>query len=177
MNYGFRKTIFSLFLFFSFFLFALPVGAVCPVCTVAVGGGVLLSQYLGVDDLIIGIWVGGFILSIGIWTGASIKKKFFKGQNWLITAFLWLTTVLGLKQVGLIGHPTCKIHGHDKLLSGIVFGTVAFLIGYFLDWILRRINRKNLGKAIFPYQKIVLPVGWLVVATAFAFQICRWGLK
>lgn len=32
--------------------------AVCPVCTVAVGTGVGLSRWLGVDDTITGLWLG-----------------------------------------------------------------------------------------------------------------------
>jgi len=34
------------------------VFAVCPVCTVAAGAGVGLSRWLGIDDIIIGLWVG-----------------------------------------------------------------------------------------------------------------------
>jgi len=176
-----QRKIFKILVFiFAFcllpFAFCLSVSAVCPVCTVAVGGGVLLSHYLGVDDLIIGVWSGGLILSLGLWTAGYIKKKFFKGQEWVLVIFLWITTVLGLKQSGFIGHPTCKIHGHDKLLSGIVFGTVAFLIGYFLDWILRRLNKGQPGKAIFPYQRVICPLVFLLIATMFAFQLCRLGV-
>lgn len=157
--------------------FYIPAGAVCPVCTVAIGGGLLLSHYLGVDDLISGVWVGGFILAFGLWMATYIKKTFFKGQEWLIIAFLWVTTVFGLKEAGLIGNPTCKIHGHDKLLSGIVFGTVAFILGYGLDLVLRRLNKKEPGKVLFPYQKVILPVVFLILATIFSAQLCSFGIK
>jgi len=46
----------TLILGFAFFS-TVPAWAQCPVCTVAIGGSVLLSRYLGIDDLIIGIWV------------------------------------------------------------------------------------------------------------------------
>jgi len=161
-----------------YFLFAaFPAQAVCPVCTVAVGGGILLSHYFGVDDLVIGVWAGGLIISLGLWTATFIKKNYFKGQSWFLTGFLWLTTVIGLKQAGFIGHPTCKIHGHDKLLSGMVFGSIAFLIGFGLDLGLRKINKKNPGKVFFPYQKVILPLGFLILATVFATQLCRFGIK
>ncbi|HUV72533.1 MAG TPA: hypothetical protein VMW25_06020 [Clostridia bacterium] len=160
------------FLFFT----AQPVLGVCPVCTVAIGGGVLLSHYLGVDDLIIGVWAAGLTLSLGFWLASYLKKVYFKGQDWVLTAFLWITTVLGLKETGFIGHPTCKIHGHDKLLSGIVFGTVAFLFGHGLDLLLRRFNQKEPGKAFFPYQRVVLPLSFLILATVFAVQLCRFGV-
>jgi len=172
------KKALALFLFaISFLRLATPVNAVCPACTVAIGGGVVLSHYLGVDDLIIGVWAGGLTLSFGLWMASYLKKIDFRGLKWLLSAFLWITTVLGLKQAGLIGHPTCKIHGHDKLLSGIVFGTVAFLAGYGVDFLLRRLNKKEPGKAVFPYQRVVVPLTFLVLATIFAFQLCRFGIK
>ena len=39
-------------------LVALPAQAVCPVCIVAVGAGLGLSEYLGIDDTIAGVWIG-----------------------------------------------------------------------------------------------------------------------
>jgi len=159
------------------FTFYISANAVCPVCTVAVGGGVLLSRYLGVDDVIIGIWVGGLLVSLGLWTATYIKKKVLKYQEWLIVGFFWLTTYFGFKQAGFIGHPTCKIHGHDKLLSGIIFGTVAFFLGYGSDLLLRKMNKKNPGKAMFPYQKVVCPIIFLILATIFSLQLCWLGIK
>lgn len=172
------KKITFIFSFLLLFLkFPSPAHAVCPVCTIAVGGGVVLSRYLGVDDLIIGIWVGGLLLSLGLWMATYIKKKFFKGQEWLVVAGLWLMTYFGFKQAGFIGHPTCKIHGHDKLLSGMIFGTIAFMLGFGIDFLMRKLNKKEPRKAFFPYQKVILPVAFLVIATVFAWQLCRWGVK
>jgi len=159
------------------FAFCIPVNAVCPVCTFAVGGGVLLSRYLGVDDLIIGVWVGGLLISLGLWMASYIKKKFFQGQEWLAVVILWVSTYFGFKKVGFIGHPTCKIHGHDKMLSGMIFGTLAFIFGFGLDYLLRKLNKKEPGKALFPYQKVVAPLIFLILATIFSLQLCRWGIK
>lgn len=168
------KIILPLLLFTVFRLFfASSAYAVCPVCTVAIGGGLLLSHYLGIDDLVVGVWIGGLLVAFGLWMSTYIKKVYIKGQAWLITAFLWATTVLSLKQAGFIGHPTCKIHGHDKLLTGIEVGTLAFLLGFGLDWLLRRQNKKNPGKAVFPYQKVILPIFWLLVATILGLKICK----
>lgn len=167
-----RKTILLLSPIILLF-FPSPVNAQCPVCIVTIGGSVLLSRYLGIDDLIIGIWAGGLILSFGLWTATLIKKTFIKGQKWLLTAVLWVTTVLGLKQAGFIGNPTCKIHGHDKLLTGIIAGTLVFLLAYGIDFVLRKLNKKNPGKAFFPYQRVVLPVVLLSIATLIGAKICN----
>jgi hypothetical protein len=171
-------TALALLLFGFAFLAATPSFAVCPVCTVAIGGGVLLSHYLGVDDLIIGIWAGGLTLSFGLWlaTAKYLKRFDFRGFKWFLTAFLWITTVLSLKQAGFIGHPTCQIYGHDKLLSGMIFGSVAFLLGYGVDFLLRRANKKEPGKVLFPYQRVVAPLFFLIVASIFALQLCRLGI-
>jgi len=172
-----KKIVFFLLLTSYFLLLARSTHAVCPVCTVAVGGGVLLSRYLGVDDLIIGVWIGGLLVSLGLWTATYIKKKFFRWQEWLAVIAFWLMTYFGFKQAGFIGHPTCKIHGHDKLLTGMVFGTIAFILGYGLDGLLRKLNRKEPDKALFPYQKVVVPIFFLILSTMFAWQLCRWGIK
>lgn len=155
-----------------YLLLASRVHAQCPVCIVTIGGSVLLSRYLGIDDLIIGIWAGALILSLGLWSATFIKKTFIKGQNWLLTALLWITTVWGLKKAGFIGNPTCKIHNHDKLLTGIIGGSLVFLLAYNLDLWLRKLNKKNPGKAFFPYQRVVLPVGLLLIATLIGAKIC-----
>lgn len=169
-----RKVIYFIFFLVTFLvIFSSSVKAVCPVCTVAIGGGVLLSRYLGVDDLVIGVWVGGLVLSFGLWMASYLKKTFFKGQKWFITTFLWIATVFSLKQVGFIGHPYCKIYGRDKLLSGIVLGTLAFLLGYGLDYFLRKLNKKEPGKALFSYQRVVCPLSFLILATILSLELCN----
>lgn len=40
--------------------------AQCPVCTVAIGVGVGLCRYLGIDDLITGLWIGALLLALGV---------------------------------------------------------------------------------------------------------------
>jgi hypothetical protein len=156
-----------------FFLAATPTQAVCPVCTIAIGGGVLLSQYLGVDDLIIGVWVGGLILSLSLWGASYLKKTYLKGQQWLISLAFWVFTALSFKQTGFFGHPSCKIWGYDKLLVGMVFGTLAFLLGFGLDFSLRKINRSAPGKAFFPYQKVAMPLVCLLLATLVSLRLCQ----
>lgn len=156
-----------------YLLLAAPINAVCPVCTVAVGGGVLLSHYLGVDDLLIGIWAGGLILSLGLWSASYLKKTFIKGQAWLLTAVLWVVTVLGLKEAGFIGNPTCKIYGYDKLFIGIIFGSLVFVFAYGIDFGLRKLNKSNPGKAFFPYQKVAIPLVLLIIATLVGAKVCQ----
>lgn len=156
-----------------YLLASVTVNAQCPVCAIAIGGGVALSHYLGIDDIATGVWAGGLVVAFGLWMSNLIKRTFFKGQRWAIVAFLWITTVLALKQAHFIGSPTCKIHGHDKLLTGIIAGTIACLLGYFLDILLRKLNKKNPGKVFVPYQRVILPVVLLIIVTILGLRICR----
>lgn len=178
MNYGLKK-ISTFFLIFTscFFFLAQSVNAVCPVCTIAVGGGVLLSRYLGVDDLIIGVWVGGLVFSLGLWMATYIKKEFIKGQRWILTLVFWGLTVWGLEKAGFVGHPISKIFGFDKLLLGMILGSIAFLVGYGIDGFMRRHNKKEAGKALFPYQKVVMPLTLLIIMTSVSFLILKIGAK
>jgi hypothetical protein len=59
----------------------------------------------------------------------------------------------------------------------MIFGSVAFLLGYGVDFLLRRANKKEPGKVLFPYQRVVAPLTFLILATVFAFQLCRLGIK
>ena len=49
--------------------------AVCPICTVAIGAGVGFTRYIGIDDTITGLWIGGFIVSSGLWLASFLKNK------------------------------------------------------------------------------------------------------
>src|SRR3989344_4306223 len=66
--------LFSLFII-NYSLFPSPVGAVCPVCTVAVVAGLGVSRTLGIDDVVTSIWIGGLILSMAFWTIDWIEKS------------------------------------------------------------------------------------------------------
>jgi len=65
------------------FFFTKKALAVCPICTVVIGAGVGLSRWLGIDDTISGLWIGGLIISMIVWTINWLGKKNirFKGRN------------------------------------------------------------------------------------------------
>jgi hypothetical protein len=51
---------------------------VCPICTVAISGGVGLCRYLGIDDLISGVWIGALLFSLFWLTIDWLNKKRIK---------------------------------------------------------------------------------------------------
>jgi len=141
--------------------------AVCPICTIAVGAGVGFSRWLGIDDTITGLWVGGLIVSMITWTESWLEKKSirFKGRIFVNIFAYYALIVIPLYYAGLIGHPQNKLFcfcglNIDKLLFGIITGSIAFWFGASWYYYLKE---KNHGHAHFPFQKVVMPVAPLII--------------
>lgn len=138
----------------AYLLLPRPVLAVCPVCTVAVAGGLGLSRYFGIDDSIIGIWSGGLMVSLTLWTIDWLLKKKWMVSKFFVFLFWVGITYPPLFWAGIIGHPFNRILGIDKLVFGSVLGFFAFLLGVWGDKKVREIK----GKQMFAFQKVVFPV-------------------
>jgi hypothetical protein len=145
--------------------------AVCPVCTVAVGAGLGLAEWLGIDDSISGLWIGALIVSMSIWTINWLNKKNikFKGRKILVFLAYYAIIVLPLWKKGLIGHPYNKLCGMDKLLLGIILGSFLFAAAIPIHAFLRKRNR---GKSYFQGQKIVIPIAMLLIASLIFYYTC-----
>ena len=162
-----KKIFFTLF----FLLFAIPYSlfantalAVCPVCTVAAIGGLGLSRWLGIDDVISGIWIGGLILSSSLWLIDWVKKKKpeFPISNFQFSIILsvYFLVILPLY---------FTLPGIGKLIGGIAIGSLTFLFGVWLDKKVRKIK----GQQLFNYQKIVFPVGFLAIISLAFYLITK----
>ncbi len=154
------------------FLITHKAEAFCPVCTVAAGAGVGLARWLGIDDTITGLWIGGLIISISAWTATWLKKKNVKipGLFWISFVFFALITIAPLYWYGVMGHPWNTLWGIDKLLLGNIFGAVVFLAG---GWIYKIIKAKNGGRAHFPFEKVVLPVAPLIILSLIFYFLTK----
>lgn len=146
--------------------------AVCPVCTVAVGAGLEGARLLGVDDVITGIWAGGLTLSLFLWTAGWLKKRGVNNLFWqLVVPFVVYYALLGM--VYLLPNVTFganTLWGIDKFLLGAIVGTVCFWGG--ARWY-AEIKRKNGGHAQFAFQKVVVPVSFLLIATVVFWFITK----
>ena len=148
-------------------VFALPAllipgsaQAVCPLCVVAIGAGLGLSEYLGIDDTISGSWIGAMLIATAWWNinwfdKKKIWQKHWKIRNTLTILAYYLLVVAPLFAQGLIGKSGRTLFGLDKLALGIALGTLVFIISEF--WY-NNIKKKNGGHAQFPFQKVVMPV-------------------
>lgn len=153
-------------------LVARPAFAICPICTIAVGAGVGLSRWLGVDDTIAGLWIGAIMVAVVLWTIKWFEKKqiVFRWRNEITWLTYYALTVGPLEYAGIIGHPNNTLWGIDKLLIGIIIGTVFFYIG---DYIYPILKEKNGGRAHFPFEKVVLPISPLVIFSIIFYSITK----
>jgi hypothetical protein len=168
-----NNKIITIFLSVSSFLFASSAQAIiCQVCTLAVGAGVGFSRYLGIDDTVSGVWVGGLIVLMIMWTINWLDKKniHFKGRKIITILSFYLLTVTPLYLTGFIGHPLNKIWGVDKLLLGIIVGSLGLFLAdiWYLD-----LKAKNGGHAYFPFQKVAMPVGTLLILSLIFYFLTR----
>jgi hypothetical protein len=166
------------FLFFLFsFLISKAALAVCPVCTVAVVGGIELSRYLGVDDSVTGLWVGGLTVSMIFWTIDWLNRKNirFTGRKILVTIGYYVLVVLPLYWLKIIHlhvprYQTFCQCGIDKMTVGITAGSIGFLIGALLYEYLKK---KNNGHAHFPFEKVVLPISPLIILSFIFYFLTK----
>lgn len=166
------KSVISSFLFAAIAtILILPVAqAVCPVCTVAVGAGLEGMRLLGVDDVITGIWAGGLSLSLFFWTAGWLKKHNVRSAFWqIVVPFVFYYGLLALVYaLPSVQFGVNTLWGIDKFLLGIVVGTIAFYLG--ARWYVK-IKRENGGHAKFAFQKVVVPLSFLIIATVVFWLI------
>ena len=167
------KKYFALFfaLLLSIFLPIFSAYAFCPVCTVAVAGGVGLSRWLCVDDTITGLWIGALIVSMAIWTLEWFKKKNirFWGERTLTTVAYYVMVALPLYWNDIIGHPLNKIWGVDKLMVGIILGSIFFFIGGTFHFKMK----DKYGKIFFPFQKVVFAIIPLIILSGVFYVLTK----
>ena len=145
----------------------------CPVCTVAVGVGLGLSRWLRIDDSISGVWIGAFIVSLSAVTATFLQKYIHISYKLLmfLSLLMYLAfTVIPFWYTGVIGHPSNTIYGVDKLVFGITAGIILFFLSHGLHLSLKK---KHNNKVLFPFQKVLVPVWTLLIASIVLFLITR----
>lgn len=142
------------------------VYATCPVCIATVGGGLLIAKKLGIDDLLVSLWLSGLNTAVAFWLAGLIKKKPWNNKI-LLSFFFYILTLIYLWSTKQIGYPGNKFLGIDKVFLGMTVGLVSFLLAVFFD---QRLRQKNKGKVLFNYQKVIIPLLFLIITT-IAFKL------
>lgn len=81
------------------FILAPGVSGHCPLCTLGAMAASGIAAYLGVNNAVIGVFVGAFAASVGYWISRLIKKQYFRYQEMAMVLFSFATTVLPLLMV------------------------------------------------------------------------------
>lgn len=134
--------------------------AQCPVCIITVGGGMLIAKKMGIDDLLVSIWISALNTAIAFWLAPKIKIKFLKNGH-ILALLLLLTTLSYFYFTDQIG-PSNQIIGLNKIVLGQIIGLIAMAIanhGYLF------VKKKNSNKTPFPYAKVVFPLVLVFLVT------------
>ena len=149
----------------------------CAVCTVAVGASLEIARRLGVDDGVVGVWSGAFLILIGSWTLKWMDKKgwHFKGRDFIVLVSS-VAMILFMYISELPYEPKAiLIFWMDPFLFATITGAlVMHYSSEFYQWM----KRHNGGHAHFPFEKVVVPVVALcLTAKLFSYlQLCAKGL-
>jgi hypothetical protein len=143
----------------------------CPVCTVTVIAGLGISRVLGIDDVVSAIWIGALIMSLSFVTVNWIHKKWpkipSKYYNYPTFVLMYLFVLIPLQLNHVIGISGNTIWGADKVVFGIVVGSVALLLGALAD----KYQRAKFKKIFFPFQKVIFPVVALLILSVVFYYI------
>src|SRR3990167_7532317 len=156
-------------------LFAIPliiflsknVMAHCPLCVVGAGAAGAAAMWLGVNKVVVALFLGAFAMSMGMWFARIIKKKYIPLQNFLIVALIFFTTVLPLmplfKALGPLYFSFIGDYGTTYVfnysLAGSFFG---WLIVLSAPSISKAITKKRNNK-ILPFQGTLLTLALLII--------------
>jgi len=145
--------------FLGMFLFIKPAFAHCPLCVAGAGAGLSLSRIFGIDDSITGIWMGAFLGAMGFWIHNLLKKTYIPFQRLLLYLVIFVSTLISFYRLGLINEHNGLIYDIPKLTFGMILGGVLFYFADYANTYLKKIN----GKALFPYQSIVVSLGSILL--------------
>ncbi len=146
----------------------------CAVCTIAVGASLELARKLGVDDSVVGVWAGAFLVLLGYWT-----IKWFDKKNWHFKGRDFIILVASVAMIGFMYINKLEYHAEvigflylDPFLFSTISGALVLVFSSdFYQWM----KRKNGGHAHFPFEKVFVPVAALLILSAYFyyFPLCQ----
>ena len=168
-------------LIFSLFLIK-EVHAHCPLCTIGAAAAAGGAAYLGVNNLVIGLFIGAFAVSIGWWFSNLIKKKFIPFQRTAIILLSFLTTILpmlplmeGIKPLyinitGDYGSLLNRTYIFNTFLVGSIIGGIIVTL---TPWLSSKLTTLRKGKML-PYQGTLLTLT-LLITIGIIIQLTIWN--
>lgn len=151
--------------------FLLPLKALanpaCAVCTVAIGASVGIARKLGIEDSIVGLWAGALLTLLGYWTIIFFDKRnwHFFGRNFLLMLIsVGMIGFIYISEVSYQPRVIWQIFYLDPILFSAILGMFIYIYSQkFYQWM----KMKNGGHAHFPFEKVVLPIGLLILTSFY----------
>ncbi len=167
-----RKLVFVPFISLIITLIKMPfASAHCPLCTIgaaAVAGG---AAWMGVNHVVIGLFIGAFAMSLGYWIAKLVKKQYFPLQSFTIITLSYLSTIIPLIPLLKSNYPLFislfgdygtwlnKTYLLNLFVVGSLLGGLIVIIG---PWLSRKLTAIRSGKMI-PYQGVLLTFSLLLL--------------
>lgn len=159
----------------------------CPLCTGGAALGLSLTRAFGVDDSITGVWLAAFLGASSFWFFSFLQRKIKEKRKILILFFktfiyilFFVVTIWSFYKFNsyfiwrfnfyLINEHAGRIFGVDKLVFGVISGGVIF---YLVD-ILDNLFIKKRGKVLFPYQRLIVSLGSMIILSLFIYILINY---
>jgi len=145
----------------------------CIVCTVAVGASLSVARTLGVQDDVVGIWLGAILALLGYWAILWFDRKGwrFTGRDTLLMlSSLAMAGGVYVKEMVYTPKVVAGIFYVDPFLFAVAAGALIYVWSQKFYAFLKA---KNGGHAHFPFEKVVLPLALLGAASVY---VSHWPL-
>lgn len=167
------------------FLFPTTISAHCPLCVGGAAIGLSVARFLGIDDAITGLWLAALLGAASFWLDGYLVKKIKINKDILRPALyiiLFALTIWSFYALNdyvisnfrfyLINKHVGNIFGVDKLPFGMIVGGAAF---YLVDILDNLIIKRN-GKVLFPYQRVVVSLGSILILSLAVYLLLNYYL-
>lgn len=156
----------GLLLFFGLYSVA---SAHCPLCTIGAGAAATFANYVGVEHISIGLFIGAFSIALGSWIDKLWKVDFRYKKEILMLSSFGLTVIplmpmiegyfsFYLNLVGNYGSLLNRTYIINEFLFGSIIGGVVMLLAPFIS---KKV--KNIRGKLWPYQGISITFSLLIL--------------
>lgn len=150
--------------FFTLIFVSENVSAHCPLCTIGAAAAAGGAVWLGVNKMVVSLFIGAFAVSMGWWVSKLVKKKYIPFQKAVIILISFLLTVLPILPIITYAKPIfISLAGDYGSLLNRTYLVDLSLIGSLIGGIVvslapgisSRLSNIRKGRKI-PYQGIIV---------------------
>lgn len=124
----------------------------CIFCVIGIGGIFIFLKKLGIEEYIAVLWLSALNTATAFYLAGLIKRKIW-GLRFIITTIFYFTAYFYFQRSDQM---------NDKMFTGLTVGMETYFVAHFLDRIIRK---KNGEKNMIPYQKVIITIASVAVAS------------